>query len=160
MNKQQRKLDQQLADYTDQMEMGLDGDIESYDPKVQELIGTVQLVAKGMNAQMPGANSQTRLKNRISAAYEEEFKRNASLYTDDKPNPLQRLFSNYQIRLILQYSLIATVIIAVILLLPTVNLSGSGLAGTAGADQGAKLILAMIFLIVVFVFWLINRKPK
>ena len=160
MNKQQRELDQQLAEYTDQMEMGLEVDVESYDPDVQELISTVQLVAKGTGAQMPGANTYTRLKNQASAAYEKEFKRNTSLYADDTLNPLQRLFANLRIRPILQYSLIATIIIAAIFLLPTVNLAGNGLTGAAGSDQGRTLVLATIFLIVMFVFWLLNRKSK
>jgi len=160
MNKQQRKLDQQLADYTDQMEMDLEVDVESYDPNVQELINTVQLVAKGFGTQMPDANTHTRLKNRALATYEKEFKRNTSLHADDKLNPLQRLFPNLQIRSILQYGLIATLIIVAISLLPTVNLAGSGLTGTAGSDQDLTLVLATIFLIVVFVFWLLNRKPK
>jgi len=160
MNEQQRKLDQQLADYTDQMEMGLEVDVESYDPEVQKLISTVQFVARGFGAQIPGANTYTRLKNRASAAYEKEFKRNANLDADEKLNPLQRLFSNIQIRPILQYGLIATIIIATIFLLPTVNLAGNGLAGTAGSNQSRTLVLVTIFIIVAFVYWLLNRKPK
>ena len=161
MSEQQIKLDQQLADYTDQMEMGKDVDVDSYDTSVQELISTVQLAAKGFGAQMPGANTHARLKNRAVAAYTKEFKQYTSLQADDDThNQLKRLLPNIQIQPILQFSLIATLIIAAIFLLPEINLPDTGLTGTAGSDQDLVPVLAAIFLIVVLVFWLLNRKSK
>lgn len=160
MSKQQIKLDQQLADYTDQMEMGVEVDVDSYDTSVQELISTVQLAAKGFGAQMPGANTHTRLKNRAVAAYTKEFKQNTNLHTDDTHNLLKRLLSNLQIQPILKFSLITTVIIAALFLLPGLNLAGTGLTGTAGTGEGLAPVLGAIFLITVLIFWLLNRKSK
>ena len=160
MNKQQRKLDQQLADYTDQIEMGLDVDDESFDPEIQELVSTVQLIAKGLSVKMPDANTQIRLKNRISAAYLEEFKENTSLQAHDNHNPLKHFLSNLKVWPLLQFSLIVTVFTAVFFLLPIINFDSSGLTGTASSDQNQVIVLAVVFLVAAFVFWLINRKPK
>jgi hypothetical protein len=158
MNNHQRELDRQLADYTDKMEMGLEVDIESYHPSVQELISTVQLATKGCSIQMPGANTHTRLKNLASAAYIKEYKQKTSLHKSDTRNQLQRLLSSLKIQPVLQFSLIATIIIAVVFLLP--EITDTGLTGASGLGQGSAPVLIAIFLVAVLVFWLINRKPK
>jgi len=160
MSEQEKQFDQQLADITDQMEMGLEVDIESYHPSVQKLISTVQLAAKGLDVQMPGQNTYTRLKNRAFAAYRKEFSQNTSLLANDSPNQLKRLLSKFKVQPLLQFSLVATIVIAAIFLLPLFNLDGTGLTGTAGSGQDLAPMLAAVFLIIVFIFWLLNRRSK
>ena len=160
MSEQEKIFDQQLADFTDQMEMGLEVDIDSYHPNVQKLISTVQLTAKGLSVQMPGENTYTRLRNRAFAAYKKEFKQIANLQNDGSPNQLQRLFSKFSVQPILRFSLVATIVIAAIFLLPLLNLDDTGLTGTAGSGKDLAPVLAAIFLIVMFIIWLLNRKSK
>jgi len=160
MGEQEKIFDQQLADFTDQMEMGLEVDIDSYHPSVQKLISTVQLTAKGLSVQMPGENIYTRLRNRAFAAYKKEYKQIPNLQNDDSPSQLQRLFSKLRVQPILRFSLVATIVITAIFLLPLLNLDSTGLTGTAGSGKDLAPVLAAIFLIVMFVIWLLNRKSK